>query len=80
MKSVFEGTVNRELGFARRFQSRRKGQERAKDRQAPPPTLTTSTKVLEDIQRQTPAQTVTDRQTETHIHKIYIQRSTCRNI
>lgn len=80
VKSVFEGTVNRELGFARRFQSRRKGQERAKDRQAPPPTLTTSPKVLEDIQRQTPAQTVTDRQTETHIHKIYIQRSTCRNI
>lgn len=25
VKSVFEGTVNREAGFARRFQSRRKG-------------------------------------------------------
>ena len=61
VKSVFEGIVNKELGFAGRFQSRRKGQERAKDRQAPPPTLTTSTKVLGDIQRQTLAQMVTDR-------------------
>lgn len=30
VKSVFEGTVNREAGFARRFQSRRKGQEKPK--------------------------------------------------
>lgn len=30
VKSVFEGTVNSEAGSARRFQSRRKGQERPK--------------------------------------------------
>lgn len=72
VKSVFEGTVNREAGFARRFQRGRrvrKGQKTG----SPPPPSTTTTNTLGGIQRWTTALK------DTHT-RIYIQRTTCRCI